>query len=74
MFGFSSIYIIFESDIKFYWSRSRILNKLNSLPNGLLPNNIQPALDPDATALGQIYWYTIEGRNKQRNITGGWDF
>ena len=73
MFGFSSIYIIFEEDIEFYWSRSRILEKLNSLPSGLLPNNIQPSLGPDATGLGQIYWYTLEGRDKDNNVTGGWD-
>ena len=73
MFGFSSIYIIFEEDIEFYWSRSRILEKLNSLPNGILPNNVQPSLGPDATGLGQIFWYTLEGRDKENNVTGGWD-
>ncbi|MBL4649724.1 MAG: efflux RND transporter permease subunit, partial [Aureispira sp.] len=73
MFGFSSIYIIFEEDIEFYWSRSRILEKLNSLPSGLLPNEVQPSLGPDATALGQIYWYTIEGRDENGAATGGWD-
>ncbi|NDV16899.1 cation transporter [Muricauda sp. TY007] len=73
MFGFSSIYIIFEEDVEFYWSRSRILEKLNSLPNNLLPNGVNPALGPDATALGQIFWYTLEGRDKDGNVTGGWD-
>lgn len=73
MFGFSSIYIIFEEDVEFYWSRSRILEKLNSLPNGLLPDNVNPSLGPDATGLGQIYWYTLEGRDKEGNVTGGWD-
>jgi len=73
MFGFSSIYLIFEDDIEFYWSRSRILEKLNSLPAGLLPTGVQPALGPDATALGQIYWYTLEGRDKDGNVVGGWD-
>jgi Cu(I)/Ag(I) efflux system membrane protein CusA/SilA len=72
-FGFSSIYIIFEEDIEFYWSRSRILEKLNSLPKGLLPQGVQPSLGPDATGLGQIYWYTLEGRDEQGNVTGGWD-
>ncbi len=42
MFGFSSIYIIFEEDVEFYWSRSRILEKLNSLPSGLLPEGVNP--------------------------------
>ncbi|MDX5320355.1 MAG: efflux RND transporter permease subunit, partial [Bacteroidota bacterium] len=73
IFGFSSIYIIFSEDVEFYWSRSRILEKLNSLPSGLLPDGVQPALGPDATALGQVYWYTIEGRDKDGNPTGGWD-
>ena len=73
MFGFSSIYVIFEEDIEFYWSRSRILEKLNSLPSGLLPENVNPALGPDATGLGQIYWYTLEGRDENGNVTGGWD-
>ncbi len=73
MFGFSSIYIIFEEDIDFYWSRSRILEKLNALPNNLLPEKVNPSLGPDATGLGQIFWYTIEGRDAQGNVTGGWD-
>ena len=73
MFGFSSIYIIFEEDIEFYWSRSRILEKLNSLPSGLLPESVNPALGPDATGLGQIFWYTLEGRDENGNVTGGWD-
>ncbi|MPM26544.1 Multidrug resistance protein MdtC [bioreactor metagenome] len=74
MFGMSFIYIIFEDNIEFYWSRSRILEKLNSLPQGTLPAGVQPSLGPDATALGQIFWYTLEGRNAQTGEpAGGWD-
>ncbi|ELR73111.1 Cobalt-zinc-cadmium resistance protein CzcA [Fulvivirga imtechensis AK7] len=73
MFGFSSIYIIFNEEVEFYWSRSRVLEKLNSMPSGVLPDGVQPALGPDATALGQIYWYTLEGRDEKGNPTGGWD-
>lgn len=65
MFGFSSIYIIFNERAGFYDSRSRILEKLSSLPEGLLPDGVQPKLGPDATALGQVFWYTLEGE--------GWD-
>lgn len=73
MFGMSFIYIIFKDDVEFYWSRSRILEKLNSLPPGTLPEGVSPALGPDATALGQIYWYTLEGRNPETgNPSGGW--
>ena len=73
IFGFSSIFVIFDEDVEFYWSRSRILEKLSSLPAGLLPDGVQPSLGPDATALGQVYWYTLEGRDKDGNPTGGWD-
>ena len=74
MFGMSFIYIIFKDNIEFYWSRSRILEKLNSLPSGTLPPGVQPTLGPDATALGQIYWYTLEGRDpKTGKPNGGWN-
>ena len=72
-FGFSSIYIIFKEKVDFYWSRSRVLEKLNSLPAGTLPEDVQPVLGPDATALGQIYWYSLEGRDANDKPTGGWD-
>lgn len=72
MFGFSSIYLIFEEDVDFYWSRSRILEKLNSLPAGTLPEGVAPRLGPDATGLGQVFWYTIEGRDENGEPTGGW--
>lgn len=74
MFGMSFIYIIFDDNIEFYWSRSRVLEKLNSLPAGTLPEGVQPSLGPDATALGQIFWYTLEGRNPETGEpTGGWN-
>jgi len=71
-FGFSTIYIIFEEDIEFYWSRSRILEKLGSLPADTLPDEVTPALGPDATSLGQIFWYTLEGRDQDGRPSSGW--
>ncbi|MBU1139127.1 MAG: efflux RND transporter permease subunit [Proteobacteria bacterium] len=73
MFGFSSIYVIFDDTVEFYWSRSRLLEKLASLPQGTLPENVRPTLGPDATGLGQIFWYTLEGRDPEGNPAGGWD-
>jgi Cu(I)/Ag(I) efflux system membrane protein CusA/SilA len=74
MFGMSFIYIIFNDKVDYYWSRSRILEKLASLPPGTLPPDVKPALGPDATALGQIYWYTLEGHDpKTGKPVGGWD-
>ncbi|QCW98916.1 efflux RND transporter permease subunit [Aggregatimonas sangjinii] len=73
MFGFSSIYVIFDEDADFYWTRSRLLERLSALPVNLLPQGVRPALGPDATALGQLFWYTLEGRDQEGNVTGGWD-
>ncbi|MEJ5365403.1 MAG: efflux RND transporter permease subunit [Desulfosoma sp.] len=73
MFGFSTIYVIFKEDVNFYWSRSRLLEKLNSLSGSTLPPGVQPVLGPDATALGQVFWYTLEGRDPEGQPTGGWD-
>ncbi len=82
MFGFSSIYIVFEEfswyervieGKDFYWTRSRVLEKLNSLSPGILPAGVQPTLGPDSTALGQIFWYTLEGRDPDGNYVGGWN-
>ena len=73
IFGFSMINIIFDEQTEFYWSRSRILEKLNSLPAGLLPDGLTPALGPDDAALGQVYWYTPQGRGKSGNPSVGWD-
>lgn len=68
MFGFSSIYVIFEDDVEFYWSRSRVLEKLASLPAGTLPDDATPTLGPDATALGQVYWYTLQALDEQGDV------
>ena len=73
MTGLSTIYVIFEEDAEHYWSRSRLLEKLNSLPAGTLPPSARPGLGPDATPLGQIFWYTLEGRDSNGNPSGGWD-
>lgn len=73
MFGLSSIHVIFDEKVAFYWSRTRILEKLSSLPPNLLPPEVQPTLGPDATGLGQVFWYTIEGQSSDGKPTGGWD-
>jgi Cu(I)/Ag(I) efflux system membrane protein CusA/SilA len=58
-FGFSIIYVIFKDEVDFYWSRSRVLEKLSTATSEL-PTGIVPKMGPDATGLGQVFWYTIE--------------
>ncbi len=72
-FGFSMIFVIFDDSVEFYWSRSRVLERLSSLAPGTLPEDVKPTLGPDATALGQIFWYTLEGQDAGGRVVGGWD-
>ncbi len=73
MFGFSMIYVIFNDDIEFYWARTRVLEKLSSLSVRELPPDVKPVIGPDATALGQVFWYTLEGLDGEGRRVGGWD-
>lgn len=62
-FGFSEIYLIFHDKIDYYWARSRVLEKLN-IAATKLPAAVIPVLGPDASGLGQVFWYTVEGENR----------
>ena len=59
-FGFSMINLIFEDNVDLYFARGRVLEKLN-LSSGILPEGVTPVLGPDATGVGQVYWYTVDG-------------
>lgn len=60
-FGFSEVFLIFHDKVDYYWARSRVLEKLN-LASQRLPVGVVPVLGPDATGLGQVFWYTVEGK------------
>src|SRR5437763_16369122 len=60
-FNFSMITIIFEDNVNFYFARQRVTENLLGLTDQDLPQGVKPYLAPDATALGQIFWYTVEG-------------
>src|SRR5499433_3185651 len=59
-FSFSMINVIFEDHVDLYWARTRVLERLN-LVTAQLPQGVVPTLGPDATGVGQIFWYTLEG-------------
>ena len=58
-FSFSMINIIFEDDVELYWARTRVLERLNLVAKQL-PEGVVPTLGPDATGVGQVFWYTLE--------------
>lgn len=59
-FGFSMVNIIFEDRVDVYFARTRVLERL-SLATSLLPAGVVPSLGPDATGVGQVLWYTVDG-------------
>jgi len=59
MFGFSFVQVTFADDVDFYWARSRVAEQLTTVSN-ILPDGVTPVLAPEATALGQIYYYVLE--------------
>jgi copper/silver efflux system protein len=59
-FGFSMINVIFEDNIDLYFARSRVLERLQLLSKSLPPGTV-PTLGPDATGVGHVFWYTVEG-------------
>ncbi len=58
-FSFSMINVIFEDKVDLYWARTRVLERLN-LVTKQLPAGVTPTLGPDASGLGEVYWYTLE--------------
>lgn len=60
-FGFGLVNMIFQEGTDFYWARTRVLERLDFAKKDL-PRDVTVTLGPDATALGQIFWYTVEGQ------------
>lgn len=58
MFGMSFVFVIFQDNVDAYWARTRVLERLNYAQK-FLPENVVPSLGPDATGVGQVYWYTL---------------
>jgi Cu(I)/Ag(I) efflux system membrane protein CusA/SilA len=58
-FGFSMVYVVLNDDADPYFSRTRVLERLN-LVTRTLPPGATPTLGPDATGVGQVFWYTVE--------------
>jgi Cu(I)/Ag(I) efflux system membrane protein CusA/SilA len=58
-FGFSMVFIIFKDEVDYYWARSRVLERMN-VAVGRLPMGVTPTLGSDATALGQVFYYTLQ--------------
>ena len=61
------INVIFEDWIDLYFARSRVLERLQLLSKSL-PSGVVPTLGPDATGVGHVFWYTVEGKGSLRDL------
>src|SRR5437870_3997600 len=57
-FGISYVYVIFEDGTDMYWARSRVVEYLQGI-RGQLPEEVNPAIGPDATGVGWVFEYAL---------------
>ena len=57
-FGISHVYVIFEDGTDMYWARSRVVEYLQGI-RGQLPEEVNPAIGPDATGVGWVFEYAL---------------
>ena len=58
MFNDSYVFVVFEDGTDIYWARSRVVEYLQTIA-GRLPENVHPAIGPDATGAGWVYEYAL---------------
>ncbi|MFK7999967.1 MAG: efflux RND transporter permease subunit [Polyangiales bacterium] len=69
--GFCALYVVFEDESDFFEARTRLTEKLASLADDLLPTGVHPRLGPDATGLGQVFWYVLEAQHASGDVAAG---
>ena len=70
LFGVSFVQVTFADSVDFYWARSRVSEQLG-VAAASLPDGVVPRMGPDATGLGQIYYYVLEPPPLSSDGTGG---
>ena len=70
MFGMSFVFIIFEDNTDLYFSRNRVLERLNVI-QAKLPAGVTPTLGPDGTGVGHVFWYTLESKDSKKLYDAG---
>jgi Cu(I)/Ag(I) efflux system membrane protein CusA/SilA len=58
MLGDSYVFVIFEDGTDPYWARSRVVEYLQQI-SGRLPQDVHPAIGPDATGAGWVFEYAL---------------
>lgn len=66
-FGLSMVTIVFEDNVDIYFARQLVLERLIEAKERL-PDDVEPALGPISSGLGEIYQYTLERPNSKETI------
>ncbi|MDP2207574.1 MAG: CusA/CzcA family heavy metal efflux RND transporter [Bacteroidota bacterium] len=60
-FGLSIVTIIFKDNVDIYFARQLVFERLGEARENV-PKGVEVAMGPIATAMGEIYQYTLEGK------------
>ncbi|HMP50991.1 MAG TPA: CusA/CzcA family heavy metal efflux RND transporter [Candidatus Melainabacteria bacterium] len=60
IFGLSVVTVVFDDHAEPYIARQQVLERLANVD---LPDGIEPEIDPNASPVGEIYRYTLQGRH-----------
>lgn len=60
-FGISVVTLVFQDDVDIYFARQQVFQKLVEAEKGL-PPGVETEMGPVATAMGELYHYTLEGK------------
>ena len=60
LFGLSYVSVYFEDDMDIYFARQLVNERLQEIGDRLPDGYGTPSMGPNASGLGQVYWYTVE--------------
>ena len=68
-YGLSQVTVIFEEGTDIYWARQQISERLQTIRSEL-PGEIEPALGPIASGLGEIFTYVVQSKEGATKADG----
>jgi Cu(I)/Ag(I) efflux system membrane protein CusA/SilA len=67
MLGDSYVFVIFDDGTDPYWARSRVVEYLQQI-GGRLPEDVHPAIGPDATGAGWVFEYVLVDKSGTHSL------
>ena len=60
LFGLSYVSVYFDDDVDIYFARRLVMERLQEVGERIPEGYGTPEMGPNTSALGQVFWYTIE--------------